>query len=224
MKYYIYISESKIEMLYSQIAASEGQKKESLLGFDLKVLKGHLKESRQIPDNKFAQLEKVVSSLESNDQVGEIIGTKPYIKGNLEMTWASFGLRESPVTFWGCVTESYALALAGSKYNVLGQKPDGSTHSHSLTDEIGRWMFDQFGDSNPEAKKDADTAFGKGHAKPDAFDIGNGTWLAVSEIEGSVNQFEFIAKVLHRTPFYPERSPGYETNLILATPLYVAME
>src|SRR5438093_5085324 len=133
MKYYVYISESKIEMLYSQIGASKDRKKEAVLGFDLKILKGHLKESRQLPDNKFAQLEKVVHELRSSGQVGEITDKKPYIKGGLPMTWASFADSESPVTFWGCVTECFALGLAGSRYNVLGQTPDGIAHSHSLT-------------------------------------------------------------------------------------------
>lgn len=221
MKYYVYISKSKIEMLYSQIAAPEHQKKEALLGFDLKILKGHLKESRQIPDNKFAQLEKVVGELKSNDQVGDITGTKPYIKGELEMTWASFAGPKSPVTFWGCVKKGYYLGLAGSRYNVLGQKPDGLAHSHSLTDRIGRWMFDQVRDTSPGAENDAARAhYGRTDTTLSEYDIENATKLAVSQIRGSVNQFEFVAKVLHRKQIDPERPV---MKLILATPLYVAM-
>jgi hypothetical protein len=44
MKYYVYVSESKINMLFEQTATAIQGKREAKLGFDIKLLKGSIKE------------------------------------------------------------------------------------------------------------------------------------------------------------------------------------
>jgi hypothetical protein len=40
MKYYVYISKTKLEMLYGQIKSAKANTREASIGFDIKVLKG----------------------------------------------------------------------------------------------------------------------------------------------------------------------------------------
>ena len=58
----------------------------------------------------------------------------------------------------------------------------------------------------------------------DHYDISNATYLAVTQMAGQQSNFTFVARVLHRA-HWPEgfRHDGF-TDIILATPLYVALE
>lgn len=51
MKYYVYVSKSKIEMLFAQVSRSEQERREAFLGFDIGLFEGGRKKSRGIPDN-----------------------------------------------------------------------------------------------------------------------------------------------------------------------------
>lgn len=226
MKYYIYVSESKIDMLFSQIARSESEEREASLSFDFAVLKGELKEARGIPANKFTKLNTIVKKLNKEGLVGSIEEEKPYIKGSLRMTWVSLGfMGESPVTFWGYLTRKLALGLAGSTHHLLGEQAKGRADSASLTGPIVSWLLEQFGDSptggnNEEVQTQTRP---RPYTMPlDHHDIANATWLATNNMMGQQSNFEFVAKVLHRSN-WPNGFRSSVSDIILATPLYVAM-
>jgi hypothetical protein len=226
MRYYIYISETKIDMLFSQIIKSEDERREASLGFDLTVLKGELKESRGIPANKFKKLDTTIGALTKKGVIGSLEENKPYISGKLRMTWASFGFRSnSPITYWGYFSRKLVLGLAGSKHHLLGEQAGGSAHSHSLTGPIVNWILREFGDTPPEDEdiEEAQRHYYDFSDSIDHSDISNAIWLAGSQIKGQRSDFDFVAKVLHRGK---HRSYGdtNEWEVILATPLYVAME
>lgn len=233
MKYYVYISDTKIEMFYSQLANSEGQDSESSLGVDLKVFKAEVKKSRKTPNTKYTKLEAILKELEDSDLIGEVSSNKPYIKGDLEMTWASFGELNSPITFWGYLSEEIALGLAGSRHHVLGAQPQGMASSRSDTAAIASWFLQQLGDVPPKDQSEAMRLFRQYPVSLSDKDVTDYTFCAVYDIRGPKNRFEFIAKVLHRGKFIAdpmlsddnnESEPSYENNVVLATPLYVAMK
>ena len=203
-------------MLYGQLPHSTDEVREASIGFDIKLLKGELKTGRKPSATKYTQLEDVISELQSSELVGNIWSGKPYISATLTMIWASFGDdyyvegREAPITFWGYTDDHVALGLAGSSYHVLGHKrPDGHAHSHSVTPAIESWLIKHVKDTRPE-----DTL--------DSYSVCSHIWLAVSQITGTPHQYEFVAKVLDRSPFDPSAHPSEKTNNLLATPLYVA--
>lgn len=224
MKYYVYISDTKIEMFYSQLANFEGQESQISLGVDLKIFKAEMKKSRKSPNTKYTKLEAILKKLEDSDLVGEFDSNKPYIKGDLEMTWASFGDLNSPITFWGCLSEEIALGLAGSRHHVLGAQPLDIAYSGSDTNAIATWFLQQLGDIPPEDQSEAWWLFRPNHYSLDDKKVTGCIITALYDIRGSKNRFEFIAKVLHRGKFIGESDPSYENNVVLATPLYVAMK
>ena len=86
MKYYIYVSESKIAMLYSQIGRPEDERHEASVGLDLKILKTEFKESRGVPANSFTKLNTIIAKLAHEGLIGSLHEQQPYIKGSLRMT------------------------------------------------------------------------------------------------------------------------------------------
>ena len=125
LKYYIYISTSKIEMLYPQILSRTACLAGSL-DFDLIKLRREATGSRGVPASKFAKLDAIVEELVRSEEVGPIEGGKPYIKGScLEMVWGTYGC-DAPITFWGHSSGKLIVGLAGSRHHVLGEETRGN--------------------------------------------------------------------------------------------------
>ncbi len=231
MKYYLYLSEEKIEMLFQQLNSASADEREASIGFDWKLLKGSLKEKRETKANYFQKLEQVINELKKLDLVGDVGGDANYISGTLKMRWGTYGFGHPdplPITFWGYSTYEFpfsgmALALAGSSYHLLGEQKEGGAHSHSLTGNMVNWFLNnlenEFTDEEIEIlNKEKDN----GHSL-DEYDIANGTYLAATQISGQEAKYEFVAKVLHRS-HWPEGFRMSDTNkVVLATPLYVAL-
>ena len=80
MKYYVYVSKTKVSMLYSQIEES-GREREASSGSSI---------TRGIPENTFIQLQKVLRNLNACEQVGTVACPRPYIYGVLPMKWVTW--------------------------------------------------------------------------------------------------------------------------------------
>lgn len=225
MKYYLYISDSKIEMLYSQIATSTGRSREASIGFDVKVLKGEIKHGRGVPENSVTRLNNVVEALRNSGAVGSIDAPKKYIGGTLSMTWSSYGWarkeEDLPITFWSYSASGIAMALAGSKHNLLGEQRPGSAHSHSLTLPMVQWFLDNLQEPVPDSAKQ-NLKVPKGWGELDEFDIANGTWLAATQASGIKESTEFVARVLHDSTWPEGFRDSNAKRILLASPLYVA--
>lgn len=233
MKYYVYLSESKVSMLYAQISASPGRSREASLGFDIKLLKGHIKESRGLPENSFTQLDTVLRALYKSNLVGSVKEPKEYIADCLSMSWCTFGegfrAEDSPITFWAfCEQCDYpfsgtVMALAGSKYHLLGEQRDGNAHSHSATPMMTRWFLENLDDPFPDSERliadvkdyDGDYSISDDH-------VANGAWLAATQARGHRAKYEFMAKVLHKSD-WPDGFRSNTNRIILGSPLYVAL-
>ena len=136
----------------------------------------------------------------------------------------------SPITFWGFCEQPVhpfagtVLALAGSKYHLLGQQREGSVHSHSLTPEMTRWFLenleDPFDDSAVRLKRSGE--YPRHNDRLTDNDVANATWLAATQASGAKSMYEFVAKVLHRSE-WPNGFRASTTRIILGSPLYVAL-
>ena len=222
MKYYVYISESKIDMLHSQISQTTAVAKEASLGFDWKFLKGEIKTARGVPENKLTKLNDVVARLEKDSAVGSLDDAKPYIRGALRMKWASIGIiREfSPVTFWGYADSNSVLGLAGSAHHLVGTQREGFTHCYSQTPLILAWLKRELDLPKGDRKRlgiDKEWLNRAKHMRGGM--IETSVEDMVRKMDGELEEFEFIAKVLHRSSV----SQDLPRRVILATPLYVAM-
>jgi len=227
MKYYIYISDSKVSMLHQQIAQTGKRNRESSLGFDVKLLRGHIKETHGLPENSITRLDKVVHELNTSGLVGSVEHPKEYLGGVLPMTWCTYGYEKPAITVWGFSEESdhpfsgTVMALVGSQHNLLGQQYGGLTDSGSLTPQMTQWFIDNLEEpiEDDDVRKKDRERFGPMRNEVD--DVPLGAWLAATQAEGTRGQYEFVAKLLHKSE-WPEGVFCKTKRIILASPLYVA--
>jgi hypothetical protein len=222
MKYYVYVSLTKLEMLYGQIDTPKSKKREASIGFDFKLVKGDFKEAREQNDSVYAKLTATVAELDSAGLIGTLRSrTHPFIRGSYEMIWADYGWGKDPgITFWAFKNNDFALALAGSKFHVLGEQQNGAVGSHSLTGPIVLWLRSHLGEPFPENTEETprDRSFGG----IDEEIVAQGLWLTITQTDGPRNKFEFVAKVLFRSTG-KDFSTGRIIPIILASPLYVSL-
>lgn len=240
MKYYVYASESKIDMLFAQISQSEQERREASVGSDLKLFKFEKKFSRGIPENKFTRLNAIIKRLDKEKLIGSFEESLRYIRGTLEMVWATYGdPRVSLITYWGYLSDTLALGLAGSRYHLLGEQRGGSTASASATHSFVEWVhhdldiseddlnkyFEEFSKPYRTIHPITPEEFRRTHVYPfQKTDVADAVWLAANVIKGEKSIFEFIAKVLHRSDWPDGYRNSSIKHIILATPLYVSLE
>lgn len=90
MKYYLYVSDAKVDMLYSQIDKSLLKKIAVELSINLKPLGAGLGatiKQIQSEETRYSKLRLVVEYVEKHLDVGWIDGPETYFKGSLPMSW-----------------------------------------------------------------------------------------------------------------------------------------
>ena len=219
-------------MLYKQTAGQSAMM-EAILGFDVKVFKSSIKltQSGQISDIK--KLEAVVHQLQSLRLVGDLDEGKPYVRGSLKLKFGGYGeysAAPSPIAFWGGANLDYpnrdlAFAMAGSRRNLIGEATEVqcTASSHSLTDQMVKWFLTNIRDPE-EPPEPVPTDHQIDHRVLDDYDVANGTYLAASQMGGISGRFQFIAKVLHRSTWKDGFRASSCNRILLATPLYVALD
>jgi len=206
MDYYVYISKSKVDMLYDQIATSKGEKSESSIGFDLKLLKGSTKTSQEAVENYYVKLKAVLEALEREGKIGEVWGNdgKEFIRGELDLKWLLDKDLGTNSSYWGLNEEKRALALMGSVHHVIGHhtvdQPEGLSASILFT--LFHNMKDRLESPLEELEK---TGNYPGQLR-----------MLTDRIVMPSQRFEFTAKVL----YHGRDSYSKELSLV-ASPLYV---
>lgn len=233
MKYYVYVSESKINMLYDQMGRPEKKERSSTLEFNLKLVKGKFERSKGVPENKFTKLNEAIKGLEKEQLIGSVPEDYPYIRGCIQMKWGTLAapkLSESPISFWGHWSDNLTLALAGSKYHLLGEQRGSCTDSGSSAPAILSWLvreleilrtnfpleYDSFWERADKGSEEIPDYLSTDHKIADTI------FEAVKRMIGDESKYEFVAKVLKRF-HWKNMPPGEEGFIILATPLYVAL-
>lgn len=241
MKYYIYISDSKVDMLLSQIPHDQKRKIATEFKIDLKLLSASRKAEMEDESNRFSRLEAVTAFIREYGNVGSIDGPDEYIEGDLPMRWGpyiniyDYEGGESPLVYFGGETERTIIGLGGSSKHVIGSSGQSSAHSHSITPFLISFLEKQLGlkkKPNPhsiDVKRHERSYFGKRLTESERADESlHAVYLATTQMEGPLQRLEFLAKRLlygelaeiHRLPHF---DPNDEKKILLATPLYVAM-
>lgn len=226
MEYYIYISETKIEMLFDQLVKDKSINYEDSLVVDAKIFKKEWKTKRNLPNNLHSKLEKIISNLKMKKMIGSITSEEPYISASMKMKWSDF--TDAPLTFWTyCSKPKYpfgemAFCLAGSKHHIVGEQRKQEYKSFSLPFAITQWfthnLDDYFEENNIRKKSTIDSS------KVSEYDIANATWIAATQAEGLEGIFEFTARVLHRSYWENGFRNSETSKIVLATPLYVSFK
>jgi hypothetical protein len=124
IRYYVYISDTKVEMIYSQIPVPLRKKLSVQLQIDLKIVSATLTPSAS-PETRYSKLDLVKQFLESTDLVGTVEDSLPYIAGQLLMRWGT--IREGRLVYFGGTTPTTMIGLAGSRRHVIGSPGTATT-------------------------------------------------------------------------------------------------
>src|SRR6266851_4346307 len=87
LKYHLYISSSKLEMLYQQVSSSGKDKRSVEWAVDSKAVKFMRKREAEDEPDRDDKLKSVLRELDDEELVGTIEEPKEYVKGSLPMRW-----------------------------------------------------------------------------------------------------------------------------------------
>lgn len=224
---FVYVSRSQKDTLFEAARHRISSDRDLSCGFDFRVLNSSLENAASAADA--GQLALIVRYLIGRGEIGLPDSEQSYICGSMAMKWGAYASRSRyraklsepavPITFWGCSVGNLVVALAGSYESVVGKQGRGSASSAALTDSLTYWLLENMGES-----------YSYGSAGPrlaprltlDSYDIANAVWLAVGQHNGRPRNFEFVAKVLHRSEWPHGFRSSFTQKIILGTPLYVA--
>jgi hypothetical protein len=203
LRYYFYISDSKVEMMLPQIDPGFGRAGESEIGFDLKLASGRRKVAAT--SNRVARLERVVRFLDDFADVGTIDKPGQYFRGRMPMRW---GPITSGLVYFGGATERTVVGLGGATAHLHGEKAPADPFAPSSLPGIVEGLRGVLA---------ADGATGR----PEALAAAH---LAHRQLRGAEQDLEFVAKRLAYGPSpYPELDPREGMNVLVGSPIFVAL-
>ncbi|KUL62706.1 DUF7019 family protein [Streptomyces sp. NRRL S-1521] len=202
MRYYLYVSGTKLDMLYGQIPPKLLKRLAVEAKVDLKVLSVAV-QSPRADVTSYDKLDLVEAYLEREFDVSWMTEPRPWFRGDLELRVAGYGSPEGPTFMTGRDGDT-VIALIGSAHHLLGQRtaPETIQASYSMLPSLFRLL-----DDTP----------GREHGQDPAHDV---LEFAESLSEPPVYS-EFLARrLLHGTATGRD---GRQVDIVVGTPLYVAM-
>lgn len=142
MRYFDYISDAKVDMLFPQVPGATQHRVAAKFGFDIKLFRGEIATERSTFDSRIARLRAVAEHLHSHEEVGVAGERTSWIKGTLDAKFLDIG--GGAILYVAEVRESHALiALGGSaKHLIGGDAPEKASipisHLHVLTKTLTR--------------------------------------------------------------------------------------
>lgn len=198
-------------MLYPQIPSAFLKGAEAELKINLGVISTTVKgrgpdAATELP----AQVAAVQSYLRDENAVGSIDNPKEWIEGSMPMRWGCVSEYASDIAFFGGATGSKTVALIGSSESMIGTSQSASANHAPLYYKLKflNTLLESYGfkaSNLPLTASEKETA----PVQPDYADL---VGLALNALPHFEESLEFFALVLKNEP-----------NLIVATPLYVAM-
>ncbi|APY85839.1 hypothetical protein DCW30_27080 [Streptomyces alfalfae] len=202
MRYYLYVSGTKLDMLYEQIPPKLLKRLAVEAKVDLKVLSVAV-QSPRADVTSYDKLDLVEAYLEREFDVSWMTEPRPWFRGDLELRVAGYGSPEGPTFMTGRDGDT-VIALIGSAHHLLGQRtaPETIQASYSMLPSLFRLL-----DDTP----------GREHGQDPAHDV-----LEFAELMTEPPVYgEFLARrLLHGTATGRD---GRQVDIVVGTPLYVAM-
>ncbi|GLF93100.1 DUF7019 family protein [Streptomyces yaizuensis] len=210
MRYYLYLSGAKLDMLYGQIPAGLMRRLAVEAQLDLKVLKVVLQSPRgELSD--YDRLALVESYLDREFDVSWMTGPSSWFRGDLDLQIAGYGSAEGPVFMAGREGDT-VVALIGSAHHLVGQRPvpEAIPVSHSGLPSLFRLLRDP-----PE---DWRRVYGDGSGGGE--EAQRQVLAYTRRLREPPVYCEFLARRLLRSTVVGD--DGRELEIVVGTPLYVA--
>jgi hypothetical protein len=220
MKYLLYLSTAKLDMLYRQIARADRTKRTFEWKLDIKIASATVRREVEEEVDQDDKLQTVIKELESSGQVGTVDEPGAYFKGTLPMKWGMYQdwgrpNDEPPLVYFGGMTDKTVFGLGGSTRHVVGFEGASFTGSRSDTPQLVGHLLRGL---------DIDS---KGWRSFD-HDEGGGARMAVAvatyKLKGPTENLEFLARTLVEGEVrHAIFTDDKKLHCVLGTPLYVAL-
>jgi hypothetical protein len=227
MKYYIYISDAKVDMLLPQVPHEIRKKVAVEFKTDIKIFSASRKTETESDDSRIARLETVLEFLREYGKVGTVEQPDDYIEDIVDMRWGPYASTgNDSIVYFGGDVGTTAIGLAGSMRHVIGNVGSGSPTVASLTPFIVKVLVDELGLQPPEIHPSLMNRSDV-HTLPfEAVTLANENMSR--GMTGPTQRLEFMAKRLldSERDLQPDDRPSALQNskrVLLGTPLYVAM-
>ena len=219
MRYYLYISDAKVDMLFPQIPHDIKKKVALEFKMDLKLLSASRKTETESEDNRVARLETVVNFIREYGNVGSIDAPDEYIDDTLEMQWGQYP--DSSVVYFGGETNKTILGLGGSLKHLLGNSGIQAAATNSVTPFLMKYLNDDLAMRYPDA--DAKETQQSGQDLPPL--VATAVRLTSTNMHGPQQKVSFLAKRLAYGPVAQFRNDPVhgDKSVLLATPIYISM-
>jgi hypothetical protein len=208
MKHYLYVSDSKVEMFYSQIPDHKRRSIAATLKLDLKVLGIDLT-MKPSEDTKFSKLKVLDEYVQAHEDVGTVDQSGQFFKGVMDLRWGIWGDLNRPedkIVYFSGMTGMTALGLGGSPRHLIGSAPgavlDGMGGKSNLLRILGALADDPDFAELRRQERDAWVA----HAVASSTD----------KMPGPPQRLGFLARRLYHEAGSP--------SVLLGTPVYVTVE
>jgi hypothetical protein len=239
VRYYLYISDAKLDMLFEQIDARTKRRISAQLNIDLQLASLTLSGAQLPPSTRASKLVIVERYLESSGSIGSVEAPQEvYFRGAQTMRWCWVGDREEGVWFEGYVPDArQCVGLGGSRHHVIGEAPADRTRSYTgrpaIMDALKRQGFLDLPelrrailvDDFPELGRTVDLYWDpvgdmQRYAVSREADLFRDQQSGRSPILSSLQYLEFLAIRIADTVVSMR---GTDVHVIVGTPLYVAL-
>ena len=217
MRYYIFISDSKVDMLLPQIPGALRKKVTSQLSIGFKIVKSSQSTETEVLEDRVARLTVVEKYIRSKEDVGAPPDSTPWLQGE---TNAAVITAPGGAIFFLAETSEWILALGGSTRHIVGDlkalKPGPSlSHLPRLVQSL-RDLVERHPDYTENLTEESIRNY-----LGISVDGGFHAWAGIIKLFASykqapVQRVEFLARRLSSDTLGTQ-------EVILATPLYVAL-
>jgi hypothetical protein len=219
-RYYIYVSDVKVDMLLSQLDPSFARRRTSEWSVNFRIFGTKRTSEGTLGENRFARLERVTRYLEDHGDLGSVDEPGQFFRGLLPMGW---GPLEDPTAFYfGGSTDRTILGLIGSAAHVIGA--DAARPSDRPRTLLGYALPPLI--EALRGDRDAGEIIPQPAAKSPEQGAINAVHYATTVLPGPEQNLEFVAKRLLRGRTMFPNGPDYprsDKSVLLGTPLYVAL-
>ncbi|MFB7369481.1 SAVMC3_10250 family protein [Streptomyces sp. NPDC056222] len=209
VRYYLYVSDAKVDMLLSQIDPAWARKRVTEFGVDLKLATAK-RSVEAAGTDRVARLERVVRHLEDHADLGDVDEPGQYVHGVLPMQWSVLG--DDEAVYFGGRSDRTIVGLGGSTNHLLSTVTAAPLTQNRLSASLLPVLFEQL------------TTLAHESGTPAGSDTLATVMRANAALRGPAQTVEFLAKrLLHGPCPYPELAPRDDMTVLLASPLYVAL-
>jgi len=215
VRYYLYISDAKVDMLLAQIDPAFGRRSTTEVGLSVKLFNVR-RNVEAAPPDRTAKLERVLRHLEERGEIGSTDDPGPYFRGSLPMQWGPMqGANGGSLVYFGGRSGQTILGLGGAGSHVLGSGgPQAQEFAPSSVPTLLAGLASAFADGG-----DGMPAESPAEQSPLAW-----VHTAGRLLRGPRQPVEFVARRLLTGPSpYPELDARPGMKVLLGSPLYVAL-